>query len=68
MEEKRVVIIWKVDDILKQKPEWTREEASNFLDSIEEELMDRSIEAGWNVVDWALAEEEMDSYSHEHEG
>ena len=44
-------IKWTVEDVLTLKPEWTEEEAEDFLDSNERRIQDATIEHGWVVIE-----------------
>ena len=51
-----LVIKWTVDDILNRQPDWSKQDAEDFLRSIAESIEDRSIAAGWEVIDEAIEE------------
>ena len=45
-----VTIKWIWQDVADQRPDWTEEQCCNFLDEIRDDLEDRSIERGWEVI------------------
>jgi hypothetical protein len=49
---------WCYEDIQDRKPDWSRDKCEEFLCDIESDIRDRMIEAGWDVIDDALAEHE----------
>jgi len=61
MKEHTVSITWGVDDIKCLKPNWTDEQCIDFLEEIEDNLRDRSIEFGWECINILLSENENES-------
>ena len=49
---------WTYEDIQDRKPDWSRDKCEEFLQEIEDDIRDRMIERGWEVIDNALAEHE----------
>jgi hypothetical protein len=52
------VIVWLPEDVLTLRPEWSDEQAVEFLDNNSKHLVDRSIEYGWQVMESLLPVEE----------
>ena len=51
-------IYWQVCDIQNRRPGWSDAECRNFLEDLEESIMEAMCEAGWGVIDDALDQEE----------
>ena len=49
-----VVIKWLPDDVKTLKPEWSDEQCEDALDEIANNLIDRSIEIGWEIMEMSL--------------
>jgi hypothetical protein len=43
-------VSWTVNDILDLRPEWTREQAHQWLVCNNRHLQDRMIESGWEII------------------
>mgnify|MGYP000240411826 CR=1 FL=1 len=46
---------WSADDVRERRPNWTVEQAEEFLEENEERIRERMIEIGWNTIDYLLA-------------
>ena len=57
MHEKFAVISWCPADIKELYPRWTDQECIDALQRVGASLEDRSIEAGWDILDELLTEE-----------
>lgn len=44
-------ISWSIKDIKALRPEWTDEEAEDFLANNEERFMDLMIQRGWEIIE-----------------
>lgn len=58
METQFALAYWTWKDIQDRKPDWDQDTCENFLDSNEDEIADRMIEAGWSIIDYLLNQEE----------
>ena len=47
---------WTADDILTLRPEWTKEQAEEFLEMNEKHIQNRLVELGWEVIESMLDE------------
>lgn len=54
--ERFAVVAWKVEDVLERRPNWTREEAADFLGNAERQLTEDMIARGWDSIDTMLGE------------
>ena len=54
----QVRIIWEVEDINTERPDWTEERCEQFLLKNSEAIVGRSIEEGWSVIKTLLRETE----------
>jgi hypothetical protein len=50
MREVFAKITWTIDDVLMLSPDWTRAQASEFLDKIETDLETAMFNVGWEVI------------------
>lgn len=48
--KKRATVYWTVEDILRLKPGWSRQQCAEFLDQEEEEIKEVMIEKGWSYI------------------
>jgi hypothetical protein len=46
---------WHAEDVLSLKPDWTHEQAVDFLERNEKRLQDRVTELGWEVIDTLIS-------------
>ena len=44
-------VAWTADDVLTLRPEWTAEQAEEWLELNERYVADRLVELGWGVID-----------------
>lgn len=44
-------VVWTVDDILTLKPDWTDEQAEEWLACNQKYIQDRLVEVGWEVIE-----------------
>ena len=49
-----VRVIWKPEDVLTLCPDWTYEQAAEWLADHRNQIQDRSIERGWEVIEALL--------------
>ena len=42
---------WAVEDVLELRPNWTEEQAMEFLSNNQNRIRDRLIELGWEVIE-----------------
>lgn len=54
MREPIAVISWCALDVKQMYPEWTDEQCMEALDFVANELEERSVEEGWNILDSLL--------------
>lgn len=52
-------VAWTADDVLTLRPEWTAEQAEEWLEFNERYVRDRLVELGWGVIDTLLGYEPM---------
>jgi len=52
-------IYWQVCDVKNRRPDWTDSKCRDFLEDLEESIMEAMCEAGWGVIDDALDQAEM---------
>lgn len=52
--KKYAQIAWTAEDVLTLRPEWTKEQAEDFLCENERQIQDRTIEIGWEVLEALL--------------
>lgn len=50
---------WSTEDILTLRPDWTEDQADEFLFSNAKIIQDRMIETGWGVIEDLLPAEEQ---------
>ncbi len=50
MREKFATVKWSINDVLALRPEWTRREASEVLESMEDQLEEAMVVRGWEVI------------------
>ena len=48
-------VVWGIDDILCLQPEWTRQQAEEWLEKHEKHIADRLTEVGWDVIDTLIS-------------
>ena len=48
-------VVWGIDDILCLQPEWTRQQAEEWLEKHEKHIADRLTEVGWDVIDTLMS-------------
>lgn len=47
-------VVWTADDILTLKPDWTDEQAEEWLECNQKYIRDRLVELGWEVIESLL--------------
>jgi hypothetical protein len=55
---KFATVSWTANDILDRRPDWTVEQAEDWLTENQEVIRDRMVQVGWDVIDTLLPEEE----------
>lgn len=59
MEKKKYAkVSWNTVDILDLKPNWTEDQAEEFLSNNEHHIQDAMVQAGWEAIDTLLSMEE----------
>lgn len=49
--EQYAKVVWTVDDVLTLQPDWTEEQAEEWLDENSKYIQERLIELGWEVME-----------------
>ena len=52
------VVRWQPEDLEDARPDWTRKECVEFLQSCEDKIQDYMVEKGWDMIDHCLDSEE----------
>lgn len=55
--ERFAEVVWVADDILTLRPNWTLEQAEEWLSSNESDIQDMMVERGWNAIECLLGNE-----------
>ena len=50
-------VYWTITDVKELMPEWSASRCARFLESISSRLQSAMCEAGWNVIDYEIAQE-----------
>lgn len=53
-------VAWSVSDVQDLKPEWTNEQAIDFLSRNESDIQEAMIQRGWNAIEDLLHYEEKE--------
>ena len=53
-EEFKVTIVWQVEDIQSVRPSWTKKQCEEFLSEHKDNILERSVEEGWSVIETLL--------------
>lgn len=61
--EKYAQVTWCAEDIQTIRPDWTDEQAEDWLASNEKYIQSRMIEVGWEVIETLIGEDEAENPS-----
>lgn len=54
MEEKFATTSWMAEDVLTLRPNWTRDQAEEFLNENEKHINEAMVSAGWTAIETLL--------------
>ena len=56
-----VIIVWQLEDIQTEKPDWSHEQCVQFLEDEHKSISNQSIELGWETIQTLMEMKELES-------